>query len=77
MLWRRYKLSGPEIFKGLEEYDRICGSVLRNDETGEDGEDWGDLMKELKDNTGIVIRTGDDNRLICECEWEEEVYEEE
>lgn len=72
MLWRRYKLSGPEIFKGLEEYDRICGSVLRNEETGEDGEDWADLMKELKDNTGIVIHTGDDNRLICECEWEEE-----
>lgn len=72
LLWRRYQLSGLEIYNALHDFDAVCGSVLRNDETGEDGLDWGDLMQELKDNTGIVIHTGDDNRLICECEWEEE-----
>lgn len=77
MLWRRYQLSGPEIVEGMKAFDAICGSVLKKDETDEDMAEWPDLMKELRDATGIVIHTGDDNRLICECEWEEEVYEEE
>lgn len=76
MLWRRYKLSGPEILEGLREFDRICGSVLDKDENGEDIANWTKLMEELRDETGIVIRTGDDNRLICECEWEEEEIQE-
>lgn len=73
MLWKRYQLSGPEIMEGLKTYDAICGSVLDTDENGEDIANWHDLMVELRDNTGIVIHTGDDNRLICECEWEEEI----
>lgn len=77
MLHRRYHLSGPEILEGLREFDAVCGSVLSDEETGEEGADWRDLMAELKEATGIVIHTGDDNRLICECEWKEEVYEEE
>lgn len=76
MLYRRYKLSGPEILEGLREFDRICGSVLDKDENGEDIANWTKLMEELRDETGIVIRTGDDNRLICECEWEEEEIQE-
>lgn len=75
MLWRRYKLSGPEILEGLREFDRICGSVLDKDENGEDIANWTKLMEELRDETGIVIHTGDDNRLVCECEWEEEAEE--
>ena len=75
MLWRRYRLSGPEILEGLKTYDAICGSVLNKDENGEDVANWHDLMVELRDNTGIVIHTGDDNRLVCECEWEEEEEE--
>ena len=77
MLWRRYKLSGPEILEGLREFDAVCGSVLDKDENGEDIANWHDQMEELKEATGIVIHTGDDNRLVCECEWKEEVYEEE
>ena len=58
---------GPErIIRGLRRFDNECGSVIDDPE-----KDWGDLMKELKDETGIVIRTGDDDRLICEIETKE------
>lgn len=76
MLWQRYKLSGPEILEGLKTYDSICGSVLDKDENGEDTANWHDLMEKLREETGIVIHTGPDNRLICECEWEEEEIQE-
>ena len=74
MLWQRYHLSGPEIFQALKTYDAICGSVLSSDDN-EEVADWPDLMEELKNEVGIVIHTGPDNRLICECEWEEEAEE--
>lgn len=77
MLYQRYQLSGPEILKALGDFDAICGSVLDKDENGEDTANWNKIMEEFRDATGIVIRTGDDNRLIVECDWEEEVYEEE
>ena len=70
MLWRRYKLSGPEILEGLREFDRICGSVLDKDENGEDTANWTAIMEWLKEETGIVIHTGDDKRLICEVSRE-------
>lgn len=76
MLHRRYHLSGPEILEGLREFDAVCGSVLDKDENDEDMANWHDLMVELRDETGIVIHTGDDNRLVCECEWEEEEIQE-
>ena len=32
----------------------------------EENEDWIAAMKELKEKTGIVIRTGEDDRVIME-----------
>lgn len=58
---------GPErILRALRGFDEICGSVLEKSEDGEDLANWNKLMQELKDETGLVIHTGDDNRLICE-----------
>ena len=59
-----YGFGAERILRGLREFDKICGSVL-----GEDSRDerpWTEIMQELKDTTGIVIHTGDDDRLICE-----------
>lgn len=62
---------GPErILRLLREFDSICGSVLEDGEHTVDPRDWTDIMQELKDTTGIVIHTGDDNRLICEVSRE-------
>lgn len=59
-----YGFGAEKIARCLREFDRICGSVLQ----GGDGDDrdWTEIMQELKDTTGIVIRTGDENRLVCE-----------
>lgn len=60
---------GPEkILRGLKKFDEICGSVLTGD--GLDERDWTDIMQELKDETGIVISTADENRLIFEISRE-------
>lgn len=56
---------GPErIIRGLKCFDETCGSVLSDGE--HEGKDWTDLMQWFQDETGIVIHTGDDNRLVCE-----------
>lgn len=58
---------GPErILRLLRRFDEVCGSVLDKDEEGEDIADWTDIMEWLKAETGIVIHTGEENRLICE-----------
>ena len=66
MLRDEYGFGAERILRGLKKFDEICGSVLDTDEDGNDIADWPDLMQRLKDETGIVIRTGDDNRLIVE-----------
>lgn len=76
MLHRRYHLSGPEILEGLREFDAVCGSVLDKDENDEDMANWHDLMTELRDETGIIVHTGGDDRLVCECDWDEEEFQE-
>lgn len=66
MLRRTYGFGPERIMKGLREFDSICGSVLETDENGNETANWPDLMERLEDETGIVIHTGEDNRLICE-----------
>ena len=75
MLWKRYDLSGPEIMEALRVFDATCGSVIAEDKDEEETPDWTDLMTELKEQKGIVVHSGPDNRLVCECEWEEEIQE--
>lgn len=58
---------GPErITRVLRRFDDLCGSVLDKDADGDDLANWNRLMQELKDETGLVIHTGDDDRLVCE-----------
>lgn len=65
MLRKTYGFGAERIIRGIRAFDQICGSVLDEDEGGE-GKDWTELMKWFQDETGIVIHTGADNRLVCE-----------
>lgn len=67
---RAYGFGAKRILRLLRMFDRICGSVLEDGEHTADPRDWTDIMQELKDETGIVIHTGEDNRLICEVSRE-------
>lgn len=69
MLRKEYGFGTERILRGLRAFDNIVGSVLTEEEGGEN-KDWTQLMQELKDETGIVVHTGDDNRLICEVSRE-------
>lgn len=66
MLRKEYGFGVERILRGLRRFDDVCGSVLDKNMDGEDIADWTNLMEWLKADTGIVIQTGDDNRLICE-----------
>ena len=66
MLHKEYGFGVERILRGLRRFDDVCGSVLDKNMDGEDIADWTNLMEWLKAETGIVIHTGDDNRLICE-----------
>ena len=62
---------GPErILRLLRRFDNVCGSVLDKDADGNDLADWTKIMEWLKAETGIVIHTGEENRLICEVSRE-------
>lgn len=68
---------GPErILRGLREFDKIAGSVLISED--EEAPSWTDIMQQLQDETGIVIHTGSDDRLVCEInrDWKGETEDE-
>ena len=58
------------ILRVLRKFDEVCGSVLEKDLEGEELANWTKLMEWLKEETGIVIHTGEDTRLICEVSRE-------
>ena len=64
MLHDVFGFGQKRIFKGLHGFDDICGSVLSDDPENE--KDWVDIMQRFKNETGIVIHTGGDDRLIAE-----------
>ena len=68
MLRKEFGFGVQRIMRGLHAFDEICGSVLADNPENE--KDWTDIMQELKDETGIVIHTGDENRLIAEISRE-------
>lgn len=60
MLRRAYGFGAQRILKGLKCFDELNGSALE-DKT------WEELMKELDEETGIIIRSGEDkDRLAFE-----------
>lgn len=60
MLHRAFGFGAKRIFKGLKCFDEINGSAAE-DTT------WAELMQELDDETGIIIRSGEDkDRLAFE-----------
>lgn len=63
MLRKCYGFGLERILKGLHCFDDIAGSVIDNPE-----KDWTDVMQELKDETGIVVRSGDGDRVFFEID---------
>lgn len=66
MLHKEYGFGQQRILRGLKRFDEIAGSVL-DPET-----DWTNVMEELRDDVGIIVRSGDGDRLVVECLTEEE-----
>lgn len=67
MLNKHLHFGRKRIMAALKVFDRICGSVLDTDRT------WEDVMRELDDRTGLIIRCGDGEQLVCEYRTENEV----
>jgi len=75
MLRREFNFGVDRIMRGLRMFDQLCGSVC------EEGYSWEQLMADLDKEVGIVIKTNEDDRLICEYkgyskEREKEIEEE-
>ena len=68
MLNKEFGFGVKRITRGLRAFDDISASVL---DDNPDNKDWTDLMEELRDRTGIVIRTGD-NRTVVEMLTDDE-----
>ena len=64
MLRKELHFGVDRITRCLHAFDDICGSVLES----EDDKDWTDIMQELKDETGIVVRTDESNRVFFEID---------
>lgn len=59
---------GPErIMRLLREFDHVMGAVGEMEDR-----DWTDVMEELREETGIIVRTGGDDRLIVEVLTDDE-----
>ncbi len=60
MLHDHLKFGRKRIVAALHCFDDICGRVM------DDTISWHDIMKELDDKTGLIIRMNEDDKLLCE-----------
>ena len=60
MLHDHLKFGRKRIVAALHCFDDICGRVM------DDATSWHDIMKELDDKTGLIIRMNEDDKLLCE-----------
>ena len=60
-----FNLSAEQILDGLTYFDKVCAEVIM-DPDHKAPKDWMDHMDRLREETGIVVYTGDDKRLIVE-----------
>lgn len=60
MLHDYLKFGRKRIVAALHCFDDICGRVM------DDTTSWHDIMKELDDKTGLIIRMNEDDKLLCE-----------
>lgn len=60
---RAFGFGHVRILRVMQEFEKIMRSL-----TSENPKEWEDIMEELDDETGIVIRTdnNDRNRLVCD-----------
>lgn len=67
MLHDHLKFGRKRIVAALRCFDDICGRVM-NDEIS-----WPEVMKELDDKTGLIIRMNEDDKLLMEYQTPEEI----
>lgn len=68
MLHEHLGYGRKRIVSALHAFDNIVGRVLDSDTN------WEDIMKELDDKTGLIIRMEDD-KVLCEYQTPEEIQE--
>lgn len=61
----KFGMEAEQIIEALEYFDKVCAEVIM-DAHSDATKDWMDHMDRLREETGIVVYTGDDNRLIVE-----------
>ena len=66
MLHDTYQYGQQRILRGLRSFDSIVGSVM------DDSETWPGLTNRLREETGLVIRSGGDDRLVVEVLTDDE-----
>lgn len=66
VLRKEFGFGEKRIMRGLEALNKEFESILDPDN------DWNKTMERLRDETGIIIRSGDDNRLVVECLTDDE-----
>lgn len=67
MLHDHLKFGRKRIVAALHCFDDICGRVM------DDEISWTDVMKELDDKTGLIIRMNEDDDLLMEYQTPEEL----
>lgn len=65
MLHNTFGFGAKRIVKGLHDLDAVYMSIT------EGSEEWMELMEKLKDETGVIIRSGEE-RFVVECLTDEE-----
>lgn len=60
MLHDHLHFGRKRIVAALHAFDDICGRVL------DDEVSWPEVMQELDDKTGLIIRMNDEDKLTCE-----------
>lgn len=64
MLHNTFGFGAKRIVKGLHDLDAVYLSIT-------EGGEWMELMTKLKDETGVIIRSGEE-RFVVECLTDEE-----
>ena len=64
MLYDCFGFEHEDIFAGLKRFEELHNKIV-------DGTAWHEMMEELREKTGIVVRSESDNRIAFEYDPEE------
>lgn len=66
---RAFGFGHKRIMRVMQEFEKIMHSL-----TSEEAKEWEDIMEELDNETGIVIRTDNENRNRLVCDYMGKTY---